>query len=290
MKESFLKIIKSWEFNAEDIAAKFVVGLLLLLIFYIFGRLFKSVFLKVNSKLLIKHPDILQVLSDVIFYVFLFLGYFIFLKVIGLEQYVTKILAGAGIVGIIAGFALKDIASNAFAGLLLFIKKPFSKGDWVQLDGHYGSVSLIGWLTTSLINKTGQEVFISNQLIYSSAFINYSKFKKRRICIKADVEDFNDLPQLKQLFSDGISKLENILPESKIDFYVTAITTTGNFSFELMYWITFDGGGHVFRDAVSKTILEIENIATTNKITIKNTTWISDEKDGSSSGTYGSGG
>lgn len=289
MKDSLIKIFKSWEFDAEEIGAKLFIASVLLLIFFILGRISKKIFLKINTKLLANHPDLLSLLSKIIYYIFLIIGYFLFFKIIGLEQYFSKILAGAGIVGIIAGFALKDIASNAFSGLLLFIKKPFYKGDWVQLDGHYGKVELIGWLTTTLANKTGQEVYISNQLIYSGTFINYSKYQKRRVCIQADVENFIDVAKLKQLLDDETSKFSNLLPESSANFYVTKIGVNGGFSFELLYWIRFDEG-HSFRDAISNALMCVSNIAINSAIEIKNITWQSDEEDGTSAERFGVGG
>ncbi len=289
MKDSLIKVFKSWEFDAEEIGAKLIIALLILLIFFLIARLSRKIFLKLNSNLLSKHPDVLNLLSKIIYYIFLILGYFLFLQVVGLEQYFSKILAGAGIVGIIAGFALKDIASNAFSGLLLFIKKPYVKGDWVQLDGHYGKVELVGWLTTALSNKTGQEIYISNQLIYSGTFMNYSKYKKRRICLQADVQNFIDVPKLKQLLNDETSKFSNLLPNNLINFYVTKIGVDGGFSFELLYWIHFDEG-HNFRDSISKALLMINNIGLNNSITIKNITWQSDEEDETSAERFGVGG
>lgn len=286
MKESLIKVFKGWEFDTEVIGAKIIIGVLLLFVCFVAGRVSKKVFLKVNAKLLSKHPDVLILVSKIIYYIFLFLGYFLFLNVVGLEQYLTKILAGAGIVGIIAGFALKDIASNAFSGLLLFLQKPYVKGDWVQLDGHYGKVELVGWLTTTLSNRTGQEIYVSNQLIYSGTFMNYSKYKKRRVCIEVDVENYHDLPKLKSLVQAKISVFSNLLPKTDIDFYVTSVEVNGNFSFELYYWIYFDEGKK-FRETVSNSIIGIQEIGVENNIVFKNLKWQSDEEDGTSAERFG---
>uniref|UniRef100_UPI003906492C mechanosensitive ion channel domain-containing protein n=1 Tax=Ornithobacterium rhinotracheale TaxID=28251 RepID=UPI003906492C len=64
--------------------------------------------------------------------------------------------------GIIAGFAFKDVASNLFAGLLLKAQSPFKKDDWVNINGTYGRVTQVGWITTSIKTVPGQEVFVPN--------------------------------------------------------------------------------------------------------------------------------
>jgi len=286
MIESVLKILESWEIDIKTIFAKLIIASIVFFIFYVLGRIGKHIAYRLNSKLLSKHPDLQKIFSEFVYYFFLFVGAYLFLKVVGLEQYFTKILAGAGIVGIIAGFALKDIASNAFSGLLLFIEKPFKKGDWIQVDGHFGQITHIGLLTTILANRNGQEVFISNQLIYSGAFINY---KKRGVKIQANVLQCPDLQTFKNRLLTEIAQLKNLIAKDEIQFYVTSIGINNSFTFELFFWVSF-GEESAFQAAVSDTILVMNQISKEDNIAIVNTKWISDEDNTTSSGDFGNGG
>lgn len=63
-----------------------------------------------------------------------FSGVVLALEILNLASFITHMLAGAGIIGIIAGFALKDVASNAFAGFLLKSQRPFEVGQWVNIS------------------------------------------------------------------------------------------------------------------------------------------------------------
>lgn len=289
MIKSLLKILESWEINTEEILAKLLLASIVLLIFYVLGRILRHIAYKINSKLLSKYPDIQAVLSILIYYFFLFTGVFFFLKIIGLEQYFTKILAGAGIVGIIAGFALKDIASNAFSGFLLFLEKPFKKGDWVQVDGHFGKVIRVGTLTTSLANRTGQEVFISNQLIYSGVFINYSVYNRRSIRIQAQAVQCENLDEFKKAVMTELSTITAILPETEVHFYIISLGENYSFIFELYFWVHFEEE-RAFLQIVDQSVLIMRKISLEKNINIINTKWISDEDNTSSSGAYGMGG
>ncbi|UYW01938.1 mechanosensitive ion channel family protein [Flavobacterium agricola] len=289
MIESLIKILESWEIDIKSILAKIIIGSVVFLIFYILGRIFKHLSYRLNSKLLSKHPDLQTIFSAVIYYFFLLVGIYLFLQIVGLEQYFTKILAGAGIVGIIAGFALKDIASNAFSGMLLFIEKPFKKDDWVQLDGQFGKVTHIGLLTTIMANRSGQEVFISNQLIYSGSFINYSVYKRRSIKIQANVLQYPDIAGFKSLLLAEIKNVTQYIPGTDIQLYVLSLGINNSFTFEVYYWVYFEEELQ-FMNAVSDTILIMDKICKENKINIINTKWISDEDNTTSSGDYGSGG
>lgn len=289
MIESIIKIIGSWEVDFKAFMAQLILGLAILLIFYILGRLTKHLAYKINSKVLSKHKDIQVILSNLFYYFFLLIGYYLLLKVIGLEQYFVKLLAGAGIVGIIAGFALKDIASNAFSGLLLFIKKPYINKDWIQIDGHYGKVLNVGILTTSITNKTGQVVYVSNQLIYSGVFINYSDNKKRGISIKTDVIQYFDLEKIKELLNFKLKDLKTFLATESFDVLVSSISSTGDYTIIISFWVNFDDQKD-FSQTISDAIAIIKQSSIQNNIKIINTSWLSDENDMTSAGLYGEGG
>lgn len=286
MFTSIIKILESWEIDIKTLLAKLILGLTVLLIFYIIGKLTRHLAYKINSKVLARHQDLQVMLSAIIYYFFLLVGYYLFLQIIGLEQYFVKLLAGAGIVGIIAGFALKDIASNAFSGLLLFFEKPYKSGDYVQVDGHFGKVEKVGLLTTAITNKTGQQVFVSNQLIYSGAFVNYSTYQKRAIRLQADVEQFFDLDKIKTLYGDQLKTIKTFDPSQGINFYVDSISSNGNFSLEVFFWVQFDNEPN-FLKTISDTIVSIKQVSIDNKINIINTSWISDEIDSTSAGSFG---
>ena len=220
---------------------------------------------------------------------FLLSGTFLSLRLIGLERIFTQALTGAGIIGIIAGFALKDIASNAFSGLLLFFERPYKKGDWVQIDGHYGFVLNIGWLTTTLKNVTGQDVYISNQLTYSGAFINYSNFNSRRAIFQGKIVQNTEPSTVRDLLSDIIKKNTNLLTNSKIDFYVKGFGADGTFDMETRFWLKF-GTEEQFMESISTILMEIRKSFFDQKIATEGIQWVSDEDDVTSAGNYGPGG
>jgi len=284
--KSIIDILDNWEIDFKAFLAKLVLGLSILLIFYIIGKLTKHLAYKINSKVLSKHKDLQSILSGIIYYFFLLIGYYLFLQVIGLEQYFVKLLAGAGIVGIIAGFALKDIASNAFSGLLLFFEKPYVVNDWIQIDGHFGKVLKVGLLTTWMTNKSGQIVYISNQLIYSGVFINYTTLNKRVIRFQADIESYFDIDELRKLFNNSLKNVKNFVASEEIIFLVKSIGVDGNFTLDISFWVTFSNEKE-FINSVSDVMILVKKISVDNKFNIINTVWISDEDNNSSAGMYG---
>lgn len=269
--ESVSAIFTFWETVAANFLPRIFFAVLVLAIAFVLGRIARKIVLRVYGKLSQSHNDITRIVSSVIYFVFLISGVFLALEILGLERLLTKILASAGIVGIIAGFAFKDIASSAFTGLLIKTRKPFVEGDWVQFKDMYGKVNAVTVMTTSIDNIFGQRIYIPNQLIYNLMFTNYSTYAKRRILIKSGVSYGDDLGRAKQVAIDEIRKSDFSLPEEPVDFYYTEIGDS-TFDFELLFWIRFDNESEFYQarsDAIMniKKRFEQENISIAYPVT-----------------------
>ncbi len=200
-------ILESWQKEAVSFIPEIILAIIVFILFYLLAKLIVKLSKKFFSRVLKRNFEITKIISSIIYFLFLFSGTLFALQILGLEKVVTKILSGAGIIGIVAGFAFKDIASNVFAGFLLSIQSPFKKGDWVLIDGAYGTVNDIGWLTTTINTVPGQEVFVPNQIIYSNTFTNFSTFQKRRIVLETGVSYGDDLNHVKDVALDEIKKI-----------------------------------------------------------------------------------
>lgn len=107
----------------------------------------------------------------VAFPVFL-VGIYIVLQVAGLTQLAVSLLGGAGVMGIVIGFAFRDIAENFLASLLLSIRRPFRSGDLITVAGETGTVQSMNTRSTVLITPDGNHIQIPNSLIFKSIIEN----------------------------------------------------------------------------------------------------------------------
>lgn len=231
-------LIGKWQISILDFIPKIFLAIIIIVVFYFIAKLLRSLYLKFYPKVFKKQNDITKVISEVVYFLFLLSGIFLAIEVLGLESILTKLLAGAGIIGVIAGFAFKDIASNAFAGILLNIQRPFGTNDWVEIDTNFGTIKEVGLITTSIKTISGQEVFVPNQIIYNNTFINYSTFNKRRVILKSGVSYGDDLEHVKKVTLDELQKINSLLKDEVIDFYFTSIGSS-TYNFEVRFWIKF---------------------------------------------------
>jgi len=266
-------ILENWKQALLAFMPNLVLAIVVLAAFVALARMAKKVSLRAYSRSLKTNMDIPKIISSSIYFLLLLAGTFIVLQILGLEKVLTKLIAGAGIIGIIAGFAFQDIAANAFAGLLLNTQQPLKEGDWVLVNSSYGSVIKIGLLTTSLQTNAGQEVFVPNQIIYNTAVSNYTTFRKRRVSLSGSVTAVAGTDTLKPLVINEIKNVDLVLPGEEINFYYTGIDSTF-VNFEICFWISFSSEND-FKEAASDTIIQLKEQLENGKCTVNHITLIS---------------
>ncbi|MGK7388989.1 MAG: mechanosensitive ion channel family protein [Candidatus Cyclobacteriaceae bacterium M2_1C_046] len=112
--------------------------------------------------------------NAVSFIVFMAAIIIIFYKIPGLRDYGVTIFAGAGVIGIIIGFASQSAFSNIISGIFLVIFKPFSVGDLVKIGEHAGTVQDITLRHTVINNFENRRIVIPNSRISEETIINSS--------------------------------------------------------------------------------------------------------------------
>ncbi|MCK5722235.1 MAG: mechanosensitive ion channel family protein [Gammaproteobacteria bacterium] len=161
---------------------------------------------------------------------------------------ISAILAFGGIGGIAVGFAAKDLLANFFGGLMIFLDRPFSIGDWIRSPDRNieGTVEKIGWRLTLIRTFDKRPLYIPNSMFASISVENPSRMTHRRIYETIGIR-YDDSKLLPVIVSDVKEMLLNH-PEidttqtlmvnfnefaaSSLDFFIYTFTKTTN-------WIKF---------------------------------------------------
>src|SRR3546814_2479456 len=88
------------------------------------------------------------------------------------------VLGSAGVIGLVLGFAFKDIAENYIAGVLLSVRKPFSPGELIAIEDYQGKVVALTSRTTILMTLDGNQLQMPNTLVFKSVLLHYSQDRK----------------------------------------------------------------------------------------------------------------
>jgi small-conductance mechanosensitive channel/CRP-like cAMP-binding protein len=93
------------------------------------------------------------------------------------EKSITGFLAASGVVGLVLGFALRNMIADFFSGIALNLERSFAVGDRVQIEGSdlTGDIVEINWRTTVIKNFTGNYLIIPNSRMAAMQVENFHK-------------------------------------------------------------------------------------------------------------------
>ena len=163
---------------------------------------------------------------------------------------ISGLLAFGGIGGIAVGFAAKDLLANFFGGLMIYLDRPFSVGDWVRSPDKEieGTVEDIGWRLTRIRTFDKRPLYIPNSAFANISVENPSRMTNRRIYETLGIR-YSDIGSMKAIVDQVTAMLKahnsidneqtlivnfNQFGASTLDFFVYAFTKTTD-------WIEFHG-------------------------------------------------
>jgi MscS family membrane protein len=157
---------------------------------------------------------------------------------------ISGVLAFGGVGGIAIGFAAKDLLANFFGGLMIYMDRPFSVGDWVRSPDKEieGTVEKIGWRLTTIRTFDKRPLYVPNGTFATISLENPSRMSHRRIheVIGIRYEDAHLMSTIveavKQMLIDD-DEIDtdqttivnfNQFNASSLDFFIYAFTKTIN--------------------------------------------------------------
>jgi small-conductance mechanosensitive channel len=126
---------------------------------------------------------------------------------------VTPILASAGVVGIVIGFAARDTIANFFGSIALYSDGTYRVGDYIVLEsGERGRVEDISIRSTVIRTRDDVRVTIPNSKLNSAVLINESEPEARyRLRTRVGVAYGSDMDQVEAVLLAAAGAVELVL-------------------------------------------------------------------------------
>ncbi|MGY1409090.1 mechanosensitive ion channel family protein [Luteimonas sp. A611] len=173
------------------------------------------------------NPYMNGLIRNVVRVVIILFGVVIALNLLNATALVTAVLGSAGVVGLVLGFAFKDIAENYVAGILLSLRQPFSPGDHVVVDGNEGKVVSLHSRTTVLMTLEGNELRLPNALVFKAIILNYSRNPNRRFDFTIPIDVSQSIRTAQSLALEEICGVEGLLLDPGPSWTVHEYGTAG---------------------------------------------------------------
>ena len=181
------------------------------------------------------------------------LGIIIGLDNIGFD--ITAMIAGLGIGGLALALAAQDSVKNIFAGIMIFLDKPFRIKDRIQVDGFDGIVEEVGLRSTRLRTLEGRIVTIPNSRFTDNSVTNVTSQPTLKVKLNLGLTYDTDEVQMQK----AIDILEDIVKnqEAITDDYAAGFNGFGDFSLNILfiYYVKPDSHWLDTQTLVNKEIL-----------------------------------
>ena len=188
------------------------LGLLVLMVtLWLAGRLSAALIRPIDY--LSSSPLLRSVSQRALSLIFILFALYVFLKLSGLTEFAVAIMSGTGVLGLILGFAFRDIAENMIASLLLTVQRPFRIDDVVQINSYTGVVQKVTTRATTLVDFDGNHIQIPNAVIYKGTIKNLTANPKMRGQFTLGIGYDADCQQAQRLALQLIGEHPNVLKD-----------------------------------------------------------------------------
>ena len=186
--EDSMSSIVSWGMNILLAIVILVIGLWI-------SKRVQNAIIKLSEKSPQLDETLFKFLASIVRWIIMAFVIIAVLGRFGIETTSIVALLGAG--GLAVGLALQGAMSNAAAGVMLMVFRPYKVGDFVDAGGHFGLVEEIGIFTTDLQTFDNQQIVIPNGKIWGEKIINHSHHPVRGVEMKFNVAYDDDIEKAK---------------------------------------------------------------------------------------------
>ena len=124
-------------------------------------------------------PPVRMLLTRVTWLIIMALFVMVALGTMGIA--VGPLIALMSVAGVGIGLAMQGVLGNLVSGLVIIFTKPFRVGEYIEIIGCYGQVSVIELFSTTLQHPDRSRVVIPNRKIVGEVLHNYGTIRQHDI-------------------------------------------------------------------------------------------------------------
>jgi len=219
----------------DDDWAKFVEGILLLLLSFVIASLVRRT---LRNQLKRPHIDqqVALLISRIVFLAVVLLGVIAFFtRWFGNP---TLVFGGFGFLALAFSLAFQDILKNFIAGIFMLLERPFRLGDEITVDNHTGIVENIEMRATTLRTSEGEQVITPNSLVYTGTIINRTRYPTRLFTLTAKIPTGVPLDGLAEKLKEEIQSRPDIAKDPPAHVALQP-NIDGGLTLEVRYWLDY---------------------------------------------------
>lgn len=169
----------------------------------------------------------------------------------------TSFVAILGAAGLAIGLALQGSLANFAGGVLILLFKPFKVGDFINAQGHAGTVHEIQVFNTILKTPDNKTIIIPNGPLSNGSIINLSTEALRRVDLTYAISYKDDIKKAKDVLHAVVDGDKRVLKDPAPAILVSQLSDSA-VNFEVRAWCNTSDYWDIYFDMHEKVKLAFD--------------------------------
>lgn len=232
---------------------RLLLSVALLVLAFVVIKLLKKAILELG-KVYRLPPQTTRMIVSLTSYVIFILAIVIVLAVFNIQLY--PLILSVGVISAVVVLGSQLLISNLLGGTVVYIEKPFLKGDLIKVGDNLGVVQGISIRATTLKGLNGLDITIPNSTFLTTPITNYTRTKHYLIKVPFTMPRAVDMSGLVDAIKARAASIPGLMTDRGEELYKKGITRD-DIQYELQFWVSDPRKSD---DARSRVIDIIESI------------------------------
>ncbi|QIK62053.1 mechanosensitive ion channel [Leucobacter viscericola] len=179
------------------------------------------------------HPELLSLLARVTKYLIILVAIGVVLALLGAN--VQPLLATVILVGVVGFLALRGVASNFGAAVIIQSRRSIHLGQEIEVLGNTGVVKHLNSRAVVMETRDGRTIHVPNIDILNNSWINHSELGNRRSSVEVRVMSDAPVERVRELVESAARLTKGVLTSPE-PVALTRSLSDRLFIFELRVW------------------------------------------------------
>jgi len=169
----------------------------------------------------------------------------------------TSFVAVLGAAGLAVGLSLQGSLANFAGGVMILMFKPYQIGDFIDAQGHMGTVKEVGIFHTTLLSPDNKRVIIPNGALSNGSVVNYSVEGNRRIDMVFGISYDSDIKKAKEILTKLVETDKRVL-ENPAPLVAVSELADSSVNLVVRPWCKGSDYWGIYFDMMEKAKFELE--------------------------------
>lgn len=201
-------------------------------------------------------PIMISFVISIITFIGYLIGLIIALKHLNVNT--TSFIAIASAVSLAISLALKDLVANLASGFIILMTKPFTQGDYIQLNSLEGYVKSISMYHTKVVTYGNRVISIPNGQLTTNAVINYTERTNIRVSFSLPIASNQSIDKITSILKDSIKDIKYIHKSPAPSFVCSGLADNG-LLYDVKVWVDTAKYWDGYYDVFKATITALQN-------------------------------